>query len=130
MNNIIDQNLKPAKNRWKTFAKISFVLAIIIFIISVFVTFIVLSNNNACTHFIDYSEPGCMVDNSLLCLSVFNIIYTLIYGLVLFRKIKTTISTGLSRPGKFSLIFFSLYIYIYSIFPIIFLCYLNVMGYY
>lgn len=130
MNNIIDQKLKPAKNRWKTFAKISFVLAIIIFIISFFVIFIGLSNKNACTPFIDYSEPGCMVMNSLLCLSVFNIVYTLIYGLVLFRNIKTTISAGLSMSGKFSLIFFSLYIYIYLILPIIFLYYLSVIGYY
>ena len=106
MNNSSDQAMKPVKNSWRSFARVNLVIAIITFFVSIASTVYFQITYHSCESW------GCLIVAFILIISYLMVVYTLIYWLILSKKIKTTISTGLSKLGKFSLIFFSLPIYL------------------
>ncbi len=106
MNNIAEQDIKLVKDSWGKFARVNLIIAVITFIVSILSTIYFQVTYHACESW------GCLFVSFFLIVSYSTLIYTLIYWLTLKKKIKTTISSGLSKLGKLSLIFFSLPIYL------------------
>lgn len=121
MKSFNDQIVKPVQNTWKSFAIFNFILSIIIVIIAVVGIVEVLNINNMCTPFANnnYMYIGCIAQDLALIFCILNVIYILIYGPILYKKIRTSNFTGLTKLSKFTLVLFGIPLYVSLIIIII-----------